>query len=174
MFLNNYGLCLHKMDKLEEAEPVFTEAWQIVSKMPAGNSYPPIVASNFASLLLARGKASDAEPLYRKALALLQVGSVVEPWKLGIMREGLGRALTALHRFPEAETELIEAESILSAEPPQAPGYHARSLASLVALYQAWDQAEPGKGYDAKAEQWKARQQPSSRPTSSPVSQPAP
>jgi tetratricopeptide (TPR) repeat protein len=171
MFLNNYGLSLHKMGKLEEAEPVFAEAWQIVSKMPAGNSYPPIVASNFASLLLARGKAGEAVPLYQKALASLQASSVVEPWKLGIMREGYGRAFTALGRFPEAETELLAAEFILSNDPPQAPGYHARSLDSLVALYQAWDKAEPGKGYDAKAERWKARS-PSSQPPSAAVTQP--
>ncbi len=24
-------------------------------------------------------------------------------------------------------------------------------------LYEAWDKADPGKGYDAKAAQWKAR-----------------
>ena len=31
------------------------------------------------------------------------------------------------------------------------------ALARVVHLYEAWDKAKPGKGYDAKATEWKAK-----------------
>jgi len=73
------------------------------------------------------------------------------------MRSHLGDCLTKLARFEEAEGQLVEAHTVLAA----ALGLqHERTvLASkrLVGLYDAWDTAEPGKGYAEKAAQWRAR-----------------
>ena len=57
--------------------------------------------------------------------------------------------MLALDKFPEAEAQLVEAQRMLG--PTEA--FHVGALA-LAALYTTWDQAEPGKGYDAKAQQW--------------------
>jgi hypothetical protein len=53
----------------------------------------------------------------------------------------------------------------------------ARRFQALIDLYTAWHTAEPGKGYDAKAAEWKARldaaKAASAKPPTSPASAPA-
>ncbi len=65
--------------------------------------------------------------------------------------------MTVLQRYQEAETGLLEAhELIFSSLGPD----HERTIEqikSLVDLYSAWHEAEPGQGYDAKAAQWRAK-----------------
>src|SRR5262249_42598322 len=81
-----------------------------------------------------------------------------------IARIGLGIDLTGLNRFSEADAALLDAESALAAgSSPQ--GRHNQAIRALVDLYLRWDQAEPGKGYDAKAKSWQA-QIPTTQPSS--------
>jgi hypothetical protein len=61
-----------------------------------------------------------------------------------------------LGRFQEAEQELVEAERVMRiALFPQ--HYLVDVINRLVALYEAWDAAEPGKGYVEKAAEWRAK-----------------
>lgn len=62
-----------------------------------------------------------------------------------------------MERFAEAEKPQLEARDIIGrALPPDHPiaGEMSKSLAQL---YEAWDKAEPGKGYDAKAAEWRKK-----------------
>jgi tetratricopeptide (TPR) repeat protein len=155
--LNNYGMLLHRQGKLDEAEPLFREALAIVRRIP-GYPFAAHVLSNLASLLLDQGRAAEAEPLYRESIDALQRLGSPERWKFGIAREGLGRSLTELQRREEAETQLLEAEWILAPGHPLAPRrFHRRCVAGLVRLYDDWERAEPGKGYGARADEWRTR-----------------
>ena len=74
----------------------------------------------------------------------------------------LGRARTLVGfdaaRFKLAEENLLEAYRILTSVTDQLEASLTRECAqALVDLYTAWDKAEPGKGYDAKAAEWKGR-----------------
>ncbi|MCC6425996.1 MAG: tetratricopeptide repeat protein [Phycisphaerales bacterium] len=64
-------------------------------------------------------------------------------------------------RFKAAEANLVEAYSIV-------PPTKSTALAceqGLCDLYTAWHAAEPGKGYDTKAAEWKAKLESPSTPS---------
>ncbi len=69
-------------------------------------------------------------------------------------------------KFTEAEPLLIESANALM------ENYKARydrtneAIQRVVDLYEAWHAAEPGKGYDAKADEWRAKL-PARQPTGS-------
>ena len=69
-------------------------------------------------------------------------------------RLALGRALTGLARYPEAEPELLGAEKGLAGS--KDPVYP-QTIEALAAMYQKWDRTDPGKGHAAQAAAWKAK-----------------
>lgn len=76
----------------------------------------------------------------------------------GMLHWHLGRARTALGDYAQAETDLLKACELLAVpHVVEEPNDLRECTRSLVALYAAWDKAEPGKGYGAKAAQWQAK-----------------
>ena len=75
---------------------------------------------------------------------------------LGRARVGLGYDA---ERFALAEANLLEAHPIYVAAKDRGPTNKATlgCVQAVVDLYTAWDAAEPGKGYDAKAAEWKLK-----------------
>jgi hypothetical protein len=91
---------------------------------------------------------------------------------------GFGRARVGVgfdaDGFKFAESNLLAAHPIYLAAKDRGPT-HKDTLAgvqAIVDLYTAWDKAEPGKGYDAKAAEWKAKLPPPERAKAEPVSKP--
>ena len=72
-------------------------------------------------------------------------------------RVGLGRLLTKLGRYPEAERLLLNAQGTLFSTPAVPQRSVGRMLKGLVELYDAWHAAEPGKGHDSRAAEWGAK-----------------
>jgi hypothetical protein len=64
----------------------------------------------------------------------------------------LSLILLAQRRLAEAETEMLDSRRILGNHPE---AFHIN--VSLEALYQLWNQLEPGAGYDRKAREWNER-----------------
>jgi serine/threonine protein kinase/Tfp pilus assembly protein PilF len=101
-----------------------------------------------------------AEPLARSAFIDGQrprLGGLLTT----LARARLGVGYDAV-RFALAEANLLEAHPIYVAAKDRGPT-HKDTLAcvrALVDLYTAWNTAEPGKGYDAKAAEWKAKLSP--------------
>ena len=75
----------------------------------------------------------------------------------GNAKLGLGRTLTELGRFGEAEKELLEADRVLRAATGVPPERLKQSAESVAKMYEAWEKAEPGKGYGEKAAEWRGR-----------------
>ncbi len=73
---------------------------------------------------------------------------------LGKARAGLAKDLAD---FAAAEANLLEAHANFVEAPGPFPKDTRDSVQALVDLYAAWDKAELGMGYDAKAEAWKAK-----------------
>jgi hypothetical protein len=74
---------------------------------------------------------------------------------LGHARVGSG---DDAERYTLAEANLLEAHSIYLAAKDRGPA-HKETLECvrvLGDLYEAWDRAQPGKGFDAKAATWRA------------------
>ena len=126
---------------------------------------------NLALLLHTQGKDGEAELLYRDALASAERSFGKNNWQVGVGRMGLGQTLVSLNRFTEAEAVLLEAERVLATAEGVPAAHHKKCVEGLVALYSKWNQSEPGKGYDAKAELWKAKL-PTTQPAATPTSRP--
>lgn len=120
----------------------------------------PSVTANLgvlANLLLERGDCAGAEPLAREAARIVERVNGKDEFATGDARLNLGRALAGLGRFAEAETEFVEGERVLATAKNVPAGRHERCIEALVTLYETWDEAAPGKGYDARAAEWKGK-----------------
>lgn len=168
--VNNLALLLKEQGRLAEAEPLYREAIRI--QLPTSRLASVAATVNLADLLSDQGKPAEAEPLFREGLTTLESALSADDWRIAIVRTGLAKALTGLNRFPEAEAELLWSEPILAAGPAEARYRHKTCVEALSKLYVAWSVSEPGKGYDAKAEIWRAKL-PTSRPAQTqPATQP--
>ena len=80
---------------------------------------------------------------------------------LMLLLKSLARARFMLAKssaeFSAAEAELLEAHSICAAEPDAPPEQDREIATNLAELYDRWHTAEPGKGYEAKSAEWKAK-----------------
>jgi tetratricopeptide (TPR) repeat protein len=159
------GMLLFKLQRLDEAEALLREALERTQRV-LGPDHPLTLTTmnNLGSLLLAREQLDEAERLLRQAVVgRRRVLGDAHPQTLTAM-EKLSRVLRDKGNRVEAETLLLEAERALSSNPASGIA-HAKCVVALVELYTAWDHAEPGKGYDAKAQQWSTKL-PASRPAS--------
>jgi non-specific serine/threonine protein kinase/serine/threonine-protein kinase len=148
--LTSLGLNLRTEMRFVEAEPLFREAYEIHrGTVPADHRAIGESATNLANVLITLGRYYDAEPLAREAVAELQRAIPRDDWALAFAQLELGRDLISMRRFAEAEIYLKDADHALA----MTPGFH-HGPVSLAALYTKWDEAEPGKGYDAKAQKW--------------------
>jgi tetratricopeptide (TPR) repeat protein len=90
-------------------------------------------------------------------------GSGVDKGMCENARSQLGGALLSQSRFHEAEPLLISAYAELAGDDVEMPSpadigidLKREALERIVNLYEAWHIAEPGKGYAAKAEEYRA------------------
>ena len=114
-----------------------------------------------ADTLVAQGKYADAlalmEPLEQRMRKRGNAGSLVnvsDGWVLARFLLALGKAHLGVHNYAAAERSLISACSIAANFGPGSK--EARDCArARMDLYTAWHAAEPGKAYDAKADEWR-------------------
>jgi serine/threonine protein kinase/Tfp pilus assembly protein PilF len=153
--INNLARLLEAQGNLAEAEHLFHESLAMRRRsLPPGHPDIAQGLSNLAGLLSTQKRWTQAEPLYREAIDYYEKKLGKDNIQTASTRTGLGTTLRALNRFSEAEQELLEAERVLSASP--ASPRRAQCIEALASLYGAWNQAEPGKGFDIKAERWKS------------------
>jgi Tetratricopeptide repeat len=159
------GLLLQAQGRLAEAEPYLREALE-KSRRTLGEEHLDtlISVSLMVRLKLDQDRAREAldlitpyEPAARKAFT----GGNAR--RLADFLTGFGRARASVgydaERFTLAESNLLEAHPIYVAAKDRGPAHKdtLECAQALVDLYTAWDTAEPGKGYDAKAAEWKVK-----------------
>ncbi len=144
--------------KLEDAEPFSRESLDMYRRLYPGD-HPDVALSlnNRAALLIARGDLLQAQTVARESTVMFEHLFGSDNWNTGNARLKLGRVLTGLSRFADAEPELVESERVLAKARGAPPGRHKQCLGAIITLYESWDRAEPGKGYDAKAAEWKSK-----------------
>ncbi len=59
--------------------------------------------------------------------------------------------------FAKAETLLLAMHEQIVASSGESPSKIQASIEHLAKFYESWHAAEPGKGYDAKAAEWRAK-----------------
>ena len=83
-------------------------------------------------------------------------------WLLPNTASNLGEAIAGQGGFSEAEPMLLDAFETLRIRADAIPATHRQArireaVQRIITLYQTWHVAEPGKGYDAKAAEWRAK-----------------
>ncbi len=171
---------LHERGDYAEAEPLVRAALERDRL-----AQPPVETSiagrltNLGRNLLGQGKHAEAEATLRECIELrarIHVPGDPWYWRLHSARSMLGEALIGqaadpsleagvrLARVREAETLLVDAYAGLKDDPrvpipaPGRPNDPRRdAIRRIVALYEAWERLEPGRGHSDAAAEWRRR-----------------
>jgi eukaryotic-like serine/threonine-protein kinase len=155
----NLANLLRDQNKLSEAEPILRS---VIEKgegpLTPENPIMMTAKSSLATLLLAQKRFAECvellqtmEPLTRK------VTNPAGERSLAQLLRRLGVARTGLKQFEAAETSLLEAYPLWVKIRGEAHQDTHGCKRAIVDLYTDWHQAQPGKGYDAKSAEWKAK-----------------
>jgi len=146
-------------EKPAEAEVVFREVLTGIRRAQGETHMNTLSAkANLAGVLRTLGRVEEAEPLWREAIAgYEQRLGKVNHVRLAGTHEGLGKTLMDLGRFEQAEAELLVSYQMYGVAQGVTPERRNNCAGVLQTLYETWDKAQPGKGHDAKAAEWKLK-----------------
>ncbi len=156
--LNNLAECLNSLGRSEEALTKYETALQINQKLYQGN-HPAVARSlhNLGGCLKTLGRSAEALPKYEAALEMhRRVLPPGHPYTL-YPQIGVAKTLVSLGRHAEAETLLLDAVEQCDRSEASRRMHWRSVLDWLAQLYDAWHTAEPEKGYDQKAAEWRAK-----------------
>ncbi|MCO6435482.1 MAG: serine/threonine protein kinase [Phycisphaerae bacterium] len=157
--ITNMGGLLEAQGKLAEAMPYWREALE-GNRRVLGDNHPATLNSinNMGYLLNKMGRYDDAaKVLLAGESAARRVYTGDNTMWLGNYLAKLGEAQSGLRKYPDAEATFLEAHGLLAAGFGDDHARTTKTINQLIALYDAWHAAEPGKGYDARAAEWRAK-----------------
>jgi tetratricopeptide (TPR) repeat protein len=158
-YSRNLGKVLLDQGNIEEAEKNFRDVVEksdraLVVEHPISTS----AKVDLGGLLLRRMQYAEAaeilaavEPVARKARTL--AGELL----LATLLTGSGQARAGLKQFETAEASLLEAHALWVKARGEKQDETRSCKQAIVDLYTEWNAAQPGKGYDTKAAEWKAK-----------------
>jgi tetratricopeptide (TPR) repeat protein len=153
------GWSLECLGRSPEALPRLEESLRIrKARLPPDHFVLSQSLNGLACCLVSVGRAEEAIPNFHEAIRIRAITSPGDHPDTRNYECGLAGALTARGRYAEAETLLKQAWHTFhhAPVPPRVRSY--RDCAGKhVALYDAWHAAEPDKGYDARAAEWRAK-----------------
>ena len=142
---------------------------QMRTATPTGNWNLTNALFEYGAALLENDRAKDAEPLLRECLSIREKASKKNDWRIAEARRVLGECLSRqgadpslalgarIEKLREAEPILIELADAVVGDSTSSDDDKTEAIQRVVDLYEAWDTAEPGQGYEAKAAQWRAK-----------------
>src|SRR5262249_45112402 len=136
----------YEQGKYDLAEKDARRALKIVEGIPNGASYVAGVNVALGQILVKTGRAREAEPLLRHALATRRRAAKRGNYT-AVAAGALGECLAAEKRYAEAEPLLIESYEVFkSLHVPMSPAIK-RARDRLVSLYTAWGKPAVAKMY---------------------------
>ncbi len=157
--VQNLAVAFRRAGRPGEAEGILRE---MLAEFPPGESLQLNNARLTLGYLLAsvvdeQGRLEEAERLF--GIEVLEARRRVEPDNLvlSIILLGHGDCQRKLGKFTGAELSLLEAHQIVAAQRGIDDSNTRRVAQALVRLYDAWNEAEPGKGHDRSANDWRNR-----------------
>jgi tetratricopeptide (TPR) repeat protein len=156
----NLGYLLEREGRLDEAESIERDAIG-KARHALGEDHPvTLVAMILTGMVLEKkGEHAAAEKLLAPIEATVQkTFSGSRAFIAATYLTQLGLARIGLAGYAAAETNLLDAHAIFEQTHNVTHVDDLRDCTqALVALYTAWDKAEPGKGRDASAAEWKKK-----------------
>jgi tetratricopeptide (TPR) repeat protein len=167
--INNYATALRMQGRLQEAEPIFSEALALRRRFLPEN-HPNTLDSLhvLATLLQQLGKSAEAEPVFSELHRRVALASI-PPGRKALYISGHGLCLVKLGRYSDAEQPLLDAYRQLNdTGQKEHPAYRAvvRSLAEVFSHTNRPDDAAKLRAELAKLE---AATRPSSGPATAPA-----
>jgi tetratricopeptide (TPR) repeat protein len=158
-YSRNLGKVLLEQGKFDEAE---ANLRAVVEKggRALGPEHPISMSAkvDIGDLLVKRIRFAEAaeilassEPIARRATTL--DGQLL----LALLLTDLGKARTGLKQYEAAEPGLLEAHAIWAKARGETHQDTRSCKQAIVNLYDQWNAVQPGKGYDTKAIEWKAK-----------------
>ncbi|MCZ6654453.1 MAG: hypothetical protein O7D91_15670 [Planctomycetota bacterium] len=132
----------------------------------------------YDTALLKNDQAKEAEPVLRECLSIREKVLKKDDWLIAEARGVLGECLTGqgadpslalgvridesdrIGKLREAETILVELANAALEDDTVSKDDKTKAIQPVIDLYHAWHAAEPDQGYDAKADQWRAKLAP--------------
>ena len=156
--LHALGKLLADTGRLTDAAPHLEEALTIFRRAyPKGHPRLAAVLVLRARLAQERGDLANALAEAQEGLTMRLASLPDSHPSVSFSRCQVGELHFLLDRFAESEALLLAAHQASAQREPLVPGAVARAAQLLVQLYERWDKAEPGQGYDAKAKSWRSR-----------------
>ena len=156
--LNNLAARLSSLGRSDEALPKFEAALEMRQRLFKGD-HPAVAESlnNVAACLRSLGRSDEALPKYKAALEMYR--RVLPPGHPRALYSQIGLALTlvGLGRHGEAEPLLLDAVEQCERSNTNRRMHWRSVIKASVRLYDAWHAAEPGKGHDAQAAEWRVK-----------------
>ena len=156
--INNMGYLLNALDRHDEALPYYTEALS-TSRRVLGAEHPDTLGSinNMGILWYSKGEYEKAVDFFMQALeARRRTLGDDHPHTLNSINN-IGAVLFKLNRFQDAlpyhELMFETTSRSMGVDDPRT----LESLEGLIRLHDAWHEAEPEAGHDAKAAEYRAQ-----------------
>jgi tetratricopeptide (TPR) repeat protein len=150
--LANQAYTEFRRRRLAESEALYREALPVLDSAWAGTPQIATTLVDFATVLSARDKCEESEPLLRRALALERARragnhvDVIRPERV------LGACLVRLRRYAEAESLLVGAHQKLVAGWGAASPFTTDAARQLVELYERWGKRGEADRYRTRRE----------------------
>ncbi|MFH0980386.1 MAG: tetratricopeptide repeat protein, partial [Planctomycetota bacterium] len=149
--------------KFQEAERLLREALAIRRKQqPRDDNAVDRLLAWRGMMLNGLAQYPEAEAVLRECLAIRQNTLPEDHWAIFNAMSMLGESLAGQGKFGEAQPLLLDSYVKLHEDAEAIPEAYRtmrvrEALERIVDLYDAWHEAEPGEGYDAKAAEWRAK-----------------
>ena len=150
-----YSLALlaHEAQRYEEAEKLYQEADSIYqASLAPSHAWRALPLMGLGRLLLERDRPEEAEPFFRASLKIYKQKLDTSDVRIARAHRELGRSLTMQRRYAEAEAALKHSLALLP-EGKSERDERARTLRSLIGLYEAWSKKDEASSYQALLEQ---------------------
>lgn len=145
---NNFGASLRAAGALDEAADYFGRAIAMVdAALEPGHPNRAYARVGLAGVRMDQRRFADASPLLRDAVAIRRGGLPEGHRYIGDALVELGRCLTALGRFADAERELLEAHQLFIEAVGATDSRTARARRGLAELYNAWGRPDDAARY---------------------------
>ena len=149
----NLASALYELSQANEAERLWRETVATLSQGSIDPAFSVRPVIGLASLLMDRDAYTDAEPLLRQALDILNDGLPDTRWRVVEAQSMLGHCLAGQRRFVEAETLLLDSHAALREERGLDHQSTQQAVEWLVGLYEDWGRPEEAERYRSLLQQ---------------------